>query len=222
MYENVIQSFEDSLNDEVFETFAFNMAVNELKNSKNHLNFLIAPPGAGKSFLLTHTFKDAIFLKALLTKEEIDNNLTTQKLIIIDEAQLLEPKLIEYIRILTDTKQYRFLLSMHLKEAKEILEKEHFKSRSINIVELKPITKEEMNRYINKKLLLNNANHLFSKKEFSTIYNYTKGNFRNIKKFSKTIFELLDFATKNNIKKHMKINSCLITMAALHLGFIND
>jgi len=221
MYENLIKEFEDSLNDEIFESISFNFAKKELQESKNNLRFLIGVPGTGKSFLLTHFYPDTPILTSTLTKDDIDKNLN-KEFIIIDEAQMLDNSLIEYIRTLTDTKKYTFILSMHLKEAKEILQKDHFKSRSIDIIELKPITKQEMIQYINVKLLKNNANHLFSKKEFNKIYKYTQGNFRYIKKFVKTLFELLDFAISNNIQKHSKINSCLITMTAIKLGLENE
>ena len=221
MYETLIKEFEDSLKDNVFETMAFNFAKKELQESNNNIRFLIGVPGSGKSFLLAHIYPTTPILASTLTKEDIDKNLH-KELIIIDEAQMLDNSLIEYIRTLTDTKKYNFLLSMHLKEAKEILEKDHFKSRSIDVIELKPITKQEMTQYINVKLLKNNANHIFSKKEFDIIYKYTKGNFRYIKKFVKTLFELLDFAISNNIQKHSKINNCLITMTAIKLGLENE
>jgi len=225
MYENVIKEFEDIINDDVFNSFSFNYAINQIKKSSNNLKFLIGTPGSGKTFLITYYHKqtpNSILLQGTISKEELDNFLEEDKLIIIDEAQLLDIKTIEYIRTLCDTKKYYFLLSMHLKEAKEILQKEHFKSRSIDIIELSTITKEEMIQYLNNKLLKNNANHIFTKKEFNKIFKYTKGNFRYIKKFIKTLFELLDFAYNNNISKYKKINNCLITMTALKLGLEND
>jgi hypothetical protein len=170
MYENVIKEFEDIINDDVFNSFSFNYAINQIKKSSNNLKFLIGTPGSGKTFLITYYHKqtpNSILLQGTISKEELDNFLEEDKLIIIDEAQLLDIKTIEYIRTLCDTKKYYFLLSMHLKEAKEILQKEHFKSRSIDIIELSTITKEEMIQYLNNKLLKNNANHIFTKKEFN-------------------------------------------------------
>lgn len=223
MYEKIIADFEDIINkNDCFNSFSFRDALSKVTNSKNNLKFLIGVPGSGKTFLIDYIKDDNyIVLNGVLTKEQLDSNLNKNKLIVIDEAQLLEKELIEYIRILADTKEYNFILSMHLDEAKNILTKEHFKSRSIDIIELNPISKEEMIQYINVKLLKNNANHLFSKKEFNTIYNYTKGNFRYIKKFVKTLFELLEFAYNNRLDKYKKINSCLITMSAIKLGLEN-
>jgi len=223
MYENVIKNFEDTIDvNDIFNSFSFNYALNTIKESTNYLKFLIGIPGSGKTFLINY-YKtltlNSIILQGTISKEELDTYLSQPvELFIIDEAQLLDIKIIEYIRTLTDTKKYNFLLSMHLKEAKEILSKEHFKSRSIDIIELNPITKEEMIQYLNTKLIKNNANYILTKKEFNKIFNYTNGNFRYIKKFTKTLFELLEFAYQNNLSKYRKINNCLLSMTALKLG----
>jgi len=226
MYENLIKAFEDIIKtDDVFHSFSFDLALNNIENSKNNLKFLIGVPGTGKSFLVKFyekKYPETIVLQGTISKEELNEFLYSDRLIIIDEAQLLDINTIEYIRTLTDTKEYSFLLSMHSNEAKEILNKEHFKSRSIDVIELQLITKEEMIKYINSKLLQNNSNYLFLNKEFNIIYNYTNGNFRYIKKFVKTLFELFDFALKNNFSKYKKINSCLLTMTAIKLGLENE
>jgi len=225
MYQNLIDEFSDVIKtNDVFNSFSFNFALNTIENSSHNLKFLIGTPGSGKTFLINYyekEHKETLILQGTITREELIEFLYNDRLIIIDEAQLMDIKLIEYIRTLTDTKEYTFLLSMHTKEAKEILNKEHFKTRNIDVIELNPITKAEMIQYINAKLIKNNANHIFSKKEFNIIYNYTNGNFRYIKKFIKTLFELLDFASKNNLSKYSKINDCLITMTAIKLGLQN-
>jgi len=226
MYEKVIESFRDIINTEnIFNSLNFSSALASLIASRNNLKFLIGEPGVGKTFLLylyQKEFKKAIIIDGLISQNAFENILKENyDIIIVDEAQLLDIKMIEAIRTLSDNDKHKFLLSMHLKEAKEILEKEHFKSRSIDIVELKPITKEEMIKYINSILFLNNANHLFSDKEFKIIYKYTKGNFRYIKKFVRTLFELLEFAHENKLEKYQQINKCLLTMTAIKLGLEN-
>ena len=223
MYENVIKDFEDTIDtNDIFNSFSFNYALSHIKESSSHLKFLIGIPGSGKTFLINYYKTEnpnTLILQGTISKEELDKYLLEPvELFIIDEAQLLDIKIIEYIRTLTDTKKYKFLLSMHLKEAKEILKKEHFKSRNIDIIELKPITKEEMIQYLNTKLIKNNASYILTKKEFNKIFNYTNGNFRYIKKFTKTLFELLEFAYQNNLSKYRKINNCLLSMTAIHLG----
>ena len=230
MYEDVIKEFDDIIKtDELFRSFSFNFAYSKLKKSKTHLKFLIGIPGSGKSFLIDYFYQNledtdkdkVIILKGAISKEELHKSLVTHTFIIIDEAQLLDIKMIEFIRTLSDSRTHSFLLSMHTNDAMEILKMEHFKSRNIDVIDLKPISKQEMIQYLNQKLLNTNANHLFTKKEFDIIFKYTKGNFRYIKKFVKTLFELLEFASNNNLKKYKDINSCLITMTAIELGLEN-
>jgi len=225
MYENVIKIFEDIIEDEVFHTYSFDNAYKQIVESKSNLKFLLGESGSGKSFLINYLqdklSPTPIVINGFISTDEIDSILDEYRLIIIDEAQLLEEKVIEYIRILTDTKKYNFLLSMHKHESDKILQQEHFKSRDIEVILLDKITKEEMIQYLNIKLLQANANHLLTKKEFNKIYNYTNGNFRYIKKFIKTLFQLLQFAKDNNLKKYDKINNCLITMSAIELGLEN-
>jgi len=226
MYEQVIDSFKDIIDtDNVFNSLNFSSSLSSLIDSKNNLKFLIGEPGVGKTFLLylyKKEFKNPIIIDGLISQTGFENILKENyDIIMIDEAQLLDTRMIETIRTLSDNDKYKFVLSMHLKEAKDILEKEHFKSRSIDVVELKPITKEEMIKYINSILFLNNANHLFSDKEFKIIYKYTKGNFRYIKKFVRTLFELLEFAHENKLDNYQYINKCLLTMTAIKLGLEN-
>jgi len=211
MYKNLIKAFDDTLEDKIFENISFNIALSSLNNSTSNLKFLIGEPGIGKSFLLNKQFEN--ILTPIITKEDIDINIDN---LVIDEAQLLDDTLVEYIRILSD-KGHKILLSMHTKDAKKFLEKEHFKSRNIDVVELQPLAKEDMIKYINFKLISNNINMIISKKDFDLIYKYTKGNFRYVKKMMKTIFELLQFAMENNLK-YNKVNKALIIMSAIHLG----
>jgi len=227
MYQNLIDSFKDTIDTKnIFNSLNFSSALSSLLDSKNNLKFLIGEPGVGKTFLLNlykKEIQNPILIDGLISKEEFNKILTQNyDIIIIDEAQLLDMRMIETIRTLSDANKHKFLLSMHLKDAKEILNKEHFKSRSIDIIELQPITKEEMIKYLNSILFLNNANHLFSDKEFKTIYKYTNGNFRYIKKFVRTLFELLDYAQKNKLEKYQQINKCLLTMTAIKLGLENE
>jgi hypothetical protein len=109
---------------------------------------------------------------------------------------------------------------MHTEDANKILKLPHFKSRNIEVIDLPLLEKNEMIQYLNVKLLKTNANHLLTKREFNMIYKYTNGNFRYIKRFIKTIFELLEFANTHNLN-YKKIDNCLLTMSAIHLGLEN-
>jgi hypothetical protein len=229
MYENVIKGFEDTIEvKHPFNSTSFTKALSDVQNSTSFLKILMGEPGSGKTFFIHHYTSNintkAHILKGNISKEELDEFLSQNiyDFIIIDEAQLLNNGLIEHIRILTDEKKYKFLLSMHTKEAKEIMQKAHFKSRNIDIIQMMPLSKTEMIQYINIKLIAYKFTHILNTKQFNKIYNYTNGNFRYIKKFIKTLFELMEFAHQNKLKKYYKINNCLLDMCAIELGFLDD
>ncbi|MDD3344247.1 MAG: ATP-binding protein [Sulfurospirillaceae bacterium] len=149
----------------------------------------------------------------------------TNHTIFIDEAQLLNEEQFELIRIMSDTKVFQFVLSMHKEEGAVILQKKHFKSRTKIVIEYGNLEETEILRYIQSSLVAHTHGEIasmFSKNEAKTIGRYAKGNFRTIKKFLYILMKLLSYAKKHGLTKHQKINSCLLTMAALDIGLIND
>lgn len=149
----------------------------------------------------------------------------TNHTIFIDEAQLLNEEQFELIRIMSDTKVFQFVLSMHKEEGALILQKKHFKSRTKIVIEYGNLEENEILRYIQSSLVAHNHGEIasmFSKNEAKIIGRYAKGNFRTIKKFLYTLMKLLSYAKKHGLSKYQKINSCLLTMAALDIGLIND
>ncbi len=144
--------------------------------------------------------------------------------IFIDEAQLLNMEQLELIRILSDTKVFQFVLSMHKEEGRKILDKKHFKSRTKVVIEYGGLHYSEVYRYINSTLLYENHGEIaqmFSFRDGKKITSYSDGNFRTIKKYLYSLLELLGYAKKNGLKKYSKINSCLLQMAALNIGAID-
>ncbi len=242
MYKELIDSFSDVINvDDCFHTLSFELSKKKLLTSKSDLIFLLGNPGAGKTFLINYLMEEIndreffYFPRGFDSKEELlrklyISNIETNKeifrnknhLIIIDEAQLLDNSILEYIRTLSDTKCFNFLLSMHLNEGEKILSQSHFKSREIDVVELEAITKEDMMNFINKKLIIFHEQNLLTASDFNLLYRFTNGNFRYIKRIMKKSFELLKFAKENKIKKYKKINKAIITMAALDLGLVDE
>jgi 4-hydroxy-tetrahydrodipicolinate synthase len=241
MYDRIIDAFTDKIEvNECFNTFSFEFSKNSVIENKSNLIFLLGLAGSGKTFLinyLMHTKKDKeyiFFPRAFSNKEEFLSKLNINDiekdkesfrnkphLIIIDEAQLLDNYMLEFVRTLSDTKCFNFLLSMHLSDGEKIISQDHFKSREISVVKLNPITKNEMIRFINKKLFENKEQYFFEDADFSFIYKITNGNFRYIKRVIKRSFELLQFAVENKISKYNKINKCILTMAAIDLGLID-
>lgn len=145
--------------------------------------------------------------------------------VLIDEAQLLSNEQVEFIRILSDTKLFQFVLAMHKEEGLALLEKKQFKTRSKLVIEYGNLEENEILRYI--QTLFMGHTHgeialMFSKNEARVIARYAKGNFRMIKKFLYTLMKLLDYAQKKGLSKYRKLGSCLLTMAALDIGLIHD
>jgi len=145
--------------------------------------------------------------------------------IFLDEAHLLSFKQLEFIRILSDTKLFQFILAMHTEDAKMLLSKKQFESRSKIVIEYGNLEENEVLRYIQTALMnkaLGDIALLFSATHSKFITRHTKGNFRVIKKFLYMLMKFLDFAKKNELKKYDTINGCLLTMVALEIGLIDD
>lgn len=201
------------------------------KISQNQLTVFIDHPFFDKRDLLKMLY-DA---KGLAFNTEINFNSLKDELlkaysgtnhtIFIDEAQLLNEEQFELIRILSDTKVFQFVLSMHKEEGAIILQKKHFKSRTKIVIEYGNLEESEILRYVQSILISHGHTEiasLFNKSDVKTIGRYAKGNFRTIKKFLYTLMKLLAYAKKHGLSKYQKINSCLLTMAALDTGLIND
>ena len=172
--------------------------------------------------------KDQYFDKNLslpeLKEEAVRRFRDVDNLIIIDEAQLLDTIILEFIRILSDSNQFNFLLSMHKEEGEAILSKSHFASRSHSVVTLNILTKNEINKYIESQLLrsgLGNISQIFKSKSIKLLQTLSKGNFRVLKQMLKHTFSIMDYARSNGHKKYTTPNSCVITMAAIDLGIID-
>jgi len=145
--------------------------------------------------------------------------------IFIDEAQLLNTNQFEFIRILSDTKLFQFVLAMHKDEGMALLAKKQFKTRTKLVIEYGNLEENEILRYIHTLFMGHTHGEIalmFTKNEARVIARYAKGNFRMIKKFLYTLMKLLDYAQKQGLSKYRKLNSCILTMAALDIGLIHD
>jgi len=209
-------------------------------------------PGVGKTMLLKRViyekadprlipyFKpffskeemERAFCKDLFGNEEIDllSSLNTledfSKTIILDEAQLYDVEILEYIRVIADTKKVRFILVMHQNQDEELMAKEHFKTRIYDNIAIKPPTKKELLIYIHKRLfsyeLVELAN-TFTKTQSNYIYRFTHGNLRLSNKFLFTLFDLLEYFEANHpsLTNTTKIDKKFFEMSAIHLGYID-
>jgi len=147
-------------------------------------------------------------------------------IILLDEAQMYGPGMMEKIRLLSDSRAVKFVVSLHKTENEDLIAKEHFQSRIWEVIELKNANSEDLNNYIHKKLLKRNlfeiANSIKAK-DMKIIHTFTKGNFRECNKLLFTIFEICEYYDMNEPAKvnYNKIPKRIIEMAALKLGYIN-
>ena len=158
------------------------------------------------------------FCKNLRGKREI--------IILLDEAQMYGPEMMEKIRLLSDTRVVKFIVSLHKTDDEDLIAKEHFQSRIWEVIELKNASKEDQTSYIHKKLLKKNlfeiANSI-KEKDMKLIHAFTKGNFRECNKLIFTIFEICEYYDKNEPSKinYNQVPKRIIEMAALKLGYID-
>ncbi|MEO1954229.1 MAG: ATP-binding protein [Campylobacterales bacterium] len=178
------------------------------------------------------------FLYFLLKNQSVDKNLSLSELkdlairvysqedniIIVDEAQLISEKVLEFIRILSDTGYFYFIISMHKDEGHEILNLQHFASRTHLVLTLEKLTMNETLNYIQGQLFRSSLGEYveyFSMKEVRQIDVFADGNFRQMKQMLKHIFSIMDYASVNSKIGYTTPNRCVITMAAIDLGIID-
>ncbi len=155
---------------------------------------------------------EALRLQAIEAYDGLDH------LIMLDEAQLMSSQMREFIRILSDSKVFYFLIAMHKKEGEEMLSSAHFHSRPHQVIYLGDLEPDECMPYIIKELQpleIWDARELFSKNLVNKAWRYSNGNFRNFKKCFYHLFLFLDYAHTHNKKEFLKPNLLLLRMAAM-------
>jgi len=130
------------------------------------------------------------FCKNLRGKREI--------IILLDEAQMYGPEMMEKIRLFSDTRSVKFVVSLHKTESK----------------------------YIHKKLLKKNlfeVANAIKDKDMKLIHTFTKGNYRECNKLLFTLFEICEYYDKNQPSKinYEHMPQRILEMAALKLGYIH-
>ena len=222
MLDELIEEFRDVLDMSDFYSYLnFELAKEEIINSKASIIFLLGESGIGKSYmlnLLKYKYPKKYILQSVpFFNKNIYKDIKNETLL-IDEAQLLKLEVIEFLRVLSD-RGIQIVLSLYEKDGEKILKLPQFFSRYTQKIFLKPLTYQEFEKYINSKFISHNKHSLIDKKALKKIYKYTKGNFRLSKKFIFTALNLLDYALTNGLK-YSKIDSCIIEMSAIELGLI--
>ncbi|SFV67500.1 MSHA biogenesis protein MshM [hydrothermal vent metagenome] len=145
----------------------------------------------------------------------------------LDECQLYSEALMEKIRLLSDTRVVKFVITLHKTENEEVIAKEHFKTRIWEIIELKNASFQELEIYIQKKLLKKSfveVSNMITKKNIKFIHTCTKGNFRETNKFLYTIFNIYEYYDMHKPEKIRgeKLSKKILEMTAIKIGYIND
>jgi thymidine kinase len=163
------------------------------------------------------------FMKVVQNKE-LDSAILP--LIMLDESQLYSSSLMEKIRLLSDTRKVKFILTLHKTEKEDLIAKEHFQTRIWESIQLDNSSIDELKTYIQKKLMKANCldtASMFSSKAINLIHNITNGNYRDTNKLLYSTFDIYVYYAQNNQNRisSSDISSKIIEMAAIHTGLID-
>ncbi len=147
-------------------------------------------------------------------------------LILLDEAQLYPPELMEKIRLLADSRIVKFVIVLHKTQKEDLIAKEHFQTRIWESFELHNASSVELKTYIQKKLMKENCfdiANMFSEKSSDLIHQLTKGNYRDTNKLLYAMFEIYEWYEMNQPYKlnRVMVSNKIIEMAAISTGFID-
>lgn len=152
-------------------------------------------------------------------------NFTTIPIVLLDEAQLYSPALMEKIRLISDARALKFVIALHKTDNEDIIAKEHFQTRIWESIELQNATHEELKIYIQKKLLKANCfdvANMINEKNIKLITTLTRGNYREANKLMFSLFTLYSWYEEHNPSKikYNALHTKWIEMAAIHTGLI--
>jgi Cdc6-like AAA superfamily ATPase len=145
---------------------------------------------------------------------------------LLDECQLYSEPLMEKIRLLSDTRVVKFVITLHKTENEEVIAKEHFKTRIWEVVELSNVNEYDLELYIQKKMIKKGFvefTNQMKKGDIKFIHKHTHGNFRETNKYLYTIFDIYDYYENNEPDKlpRNKFSKKILEMAAIKLGYID-
>jgi type II secretory pathway predicted ATPase ExeA len=161
-----------------------------------------------------------------IVDESISNEDEQTPLVLLDEAQLYSSAQMEKIRLLSDTRRVKFVITLHKTDEEDLIAKEHFQTRIWESIELENASNVELKIYIQKKLMKANCfdtANMFSQKSVNKIYKLTKGNYRDTNKLLYTLFDIYSWYDSNYSSKINRVNISekIIEMSAIHTGLIN-
>lgn len=161
---------------------------------------------------------------AIVKKNVVDESRVP--LVLLDEAQLYPSVQMEKIRLLSDTRSIKFVITLHKTQKEDLVAKEHFKTRIWETIELQNASNNELKIYIQKKLMKANcfdSANMFDQRSVNFIYRLTKGNYRETNKLLYTLFDIYSWYLQNSPRsiKTNEMSKKAIEMAAIHTGIID-
>ncbi|WP_460169400.1 AAA family ATPase [Campylobacter concisus] len=218
------------------KTFLLNKIANDLKEDKSLIFFphpffseatfieALCEQIYGKKLEDINNFESFIkfYSKDFSSKDEI---LKKQMTVILDEAQLYPTELIEKIRLMADTRMFKFLFTIHKTENEDILAKDYFQTRIWESIELSSADVNEIIIYLQRKLSQKNYDKYlkFEKKDYECAYSFCGGNLRTLNKIMYKFYEICEYYEQYQPSKLSgdKANIMILTMAALDAGLID-
>ena len=163
------------------------------------------------------------FMKIVKHKEEGRET----PVVLLDEAQLYSTGLMEKIRLVSDARTIKFVITLHKTEKEDLIAKEHFQTRIWETIELENASSIELKLYIQKKLMKANcfdSVNMVSSKAVNKIHKITNGNYRDTNKLLYSLFDLYSIYEQNNKISALKVSQLsnkMIEMSAIQTGLIN-
>ena len=203
-------------------------------NQKEKIILLTGEAGSGKSLLLRSVYNELKDTRKVFFVAnpylEIDSilellknlDLKSHQILLLDESQLLTPETWENLRIYADRGNVTIVFATHDTDIKQLLEKKHFSTRINYIIPVKPVSRDEMEKFILSKLLKNNFNSIadmLSKSNFKKIYSYTKGSLRATNQLMYKLLDVIEYFYKKDPKRFEsgKISNKYIEIAIMDL-----
>lgn len=159
---------------------------------------------------------------------ELSNAYTfeTTPVVLLDEAQMYSPALMEKIRLISDARKIKFIIALHKTEKEDLIAKEHFQTRIWESQQLHNASEPELKIYIQKKLMRANCfdvANMFNDKNVKLIHKYTDGNYRDTNKLLYVLLTIASWYEENQPSQinYAAVSQKLIEMAAIETRFIN-
>lgn len=146
--------------------------------------------------------------------------------VLLDEAQMYSPALMEKIRLLSDARKVKFIIALHKTEKEDLIAKEHFQTRIWESQQLHNANVPELKIYIQKKLMRANCfdvANMFNDKNVHWIHTLTDGNYRDTNKLLFVLFSIASWYEENQPSQinYTAISRKFIEMAAIETRFID-